>query len=514
MTRDFALPRLFLIYLISIPLALFIGYLMATPLNTGSMGIVSMCLLGLAVPLLIKSHHAMLVAMFNTTFIVYALPGTPGVWVLISLVAVGFAVVNRTLKKQSQFIQVPAVTWALVFLTVVVVVTAMGTGGIGARVFGSETYGGGRYFGTFAAILGYFALVTQPIPKEKGVLLASLFFLGGTSAAASDIIYAAGESFYFLFILFPPEMARMQAVSESVGSLTRTTGLAWGALAIFYFILLRFGIRGLLDLRRPWRLVLFVAAIVSCFFGGYRSSVLVMVLVFTFQFFFEGLHRTRFLPIILVVSLLAGPIFLANIERLPLTVQRSFSFLPVKVHPMARADAVSTVDWRVAMWRIMLPEVSKYVWFGKGYSFSGAEFYLANEAIRTGVFREYEGALVSGEYHHGLLTLIVPFGIWGLIAFLWLAVASLWVVWRNWRYGDPILAKVNTFLIAYLVARYVVYVTIYGQFEKELVVFTGTVGLSIALNAGVRRPEDLTPGEEGAAPQPTFPSVIPLRAPR
>ncbi len=489
MTRDFGMPRLLLIYLISIPLALFIGYRLATPLNVGSLGVVSLCLLVLAFPVFMRQHHAMLVVAWHASLILYFLPGQPPLWVVLALGNIGFAMLNRTLKKEVNYIHVPQVSWALVYLGAVVMGTALLTGGIGARVLGSDTYGGSRYFATFAAMVGYFGLVTQAIPRERGVLMASLFFLGGVTAVASDVVYAAGPRFYFLYAFFPTQLAYLQAITQD--AMVRSTGLTWAALSVFYFTLLRFGIRGLLDLRRPWRLAMFFAALVGGFYGGYRSSVLLMGFVFLVQFFFEGLHRTRFLLVVLVALAVGGPVFLGNLDRMPLTVQRSFSFLPVKVDPQAKADAAATVDWRVTMWRIMVPEIPRYLLLGKGYSFSGSEFYLTQEAVKKGIYFGFEEALVTGDYHNGLLTLLIPFGVWGMIGFLWLGGAGLWVLWRNWRYGDEVLRQVNTFLLAYFAARFLFYFTLYGKFDQDLFVFTGTVGLSISLNAGVRKPEEV-----------------------
>jgi hypothetical protein len=63
-------------------------------------------------------------------------------------------------------------------------------------------------------------------------------------------------------------------------------------------------------------------------------------------------------------------------------------------------------------------------------------------------------------------------------------------LYANYRYGDPQLKGVNTFLLAFFLARLSFYLTFYGQFDLDLMVFTGAVGLSIAINGGVRRKDD------------------------
>ena len=130
----------------------------------------------------------------------------------------------------------------------------------------------------------------------------------------------------------------------------------------------------------------------------------------------------------------------------------------------------------------------QYLWLGKGYTFSGTDFLLMQESIRRGMFTAYEDTLVSGNYHNGLLTLIIPFGLPGTVAFVVFLCASWRVLRRNYLYGSPELQRVNTFLIAYFTARLIFYTFFYGQFDLDLMVFTGVVGLSISLNGGVASP--------------------------
>jgi hypothetical protein len=103
---------------------------------------------------------------------------------------------------------------------------------------------------------------------------------------------------------------------------------------------------------------------------------------------------------------------------------------------------------------------------------------LTQEAMRQGYYNSYEDTLISGNYRHGILTLIIPFGIFGFLSFLWFCVAALGALYRNYRYGEEPLRLINTFLLAYFCARLVFYITLYGQFDLDLVLFTGTVGLS------------------------------------
>jgi hypothetical protein len=96
---------------------------------------------------------------------------------------------------------------------------------------------------------------------------------------------------------------------------------------------------------------------------------------------------------------------------------------------------------------------------------------------------------LAGDYHNGPLSLIIPFGIWGVLAFLWFLGASFKVLRANYKYGDPELRKENTLLMCYFIAKAIMFVFVFGGFHSDLFVFVGLVGFSISLNRGVAKPE-------------------------
>ena len=92
------------------------------------------------------------------------------------------------------------------------------------------------------------------------------------------------------------------------------------------------------------------------------------------------------------------------------------------------------------------------------------------------------GAMAAGDYHSGPLSLIIPFGIWGVVGFAWFMGAALRYLYRQYRFGHPDLQKINTFLLAYFIARLVFYIFVFGGFFSDLFLFTGLIALSVSLN--------------------------------
>src|SRR5258706_16004172 len=95
MSQTYTLTRGHLIYGICLPLALLLGYLLADPLDKSSVGIVVVVCAVLITPLLIKWYHPLLVATYNSALIFAFLPGSPPVWIPLTIIGLLFALVNR-----------------------------------------------------------------------------------------------------------------------------------------------------------------------------------------------------------------------------------------------------------------------------------------------------------------------------------------------------------------------------------------------------------------------------------
>ena len=107
--------------------------------------------------------------------------------------------------------------------------------------------------------------------------------------------------------------------------------------------------------------------------------------------------------------------------------------------------------------------------------------------------------MISSDYHQGILTLIIPFGIWGLLAFTAFCVGSVRALYRNYRYSPPELRSINTFLLSFFIGRLIFYLVFYGEFYLDLMLFTGTIGLSLSLNGGIRQEAEVTMPEPVAS---------------
>lgn len=493
--------KIFAAYLFAIPVALILGFLAASPGQTTFM-LIGLLLFFLALPLFIAWHHVLLIFFWNSAFDAYFLPGQPNYWLIFALLSFALSFLNHIMGRRS-FLPVPEMTRPLVFLAVVVVGTAFYRGGIGFEVLGGSARGSRYYVFVLTAIFGYFALTAAQIPIQRGQRMVGLFFLSGSTYVLSNIAYSLGPAFYFLYYFVPADIASGQAASDfGMVASDRIQGLAPACTAGVCFLLAHYGIRGLFNIMRPWRLFLFLGIVAASFLAGFRSVVALLFLVFVFQFYFEGLLRSRLFLVMIAVAVVCFVSVSLNANKMPLAMQRALSFLPINVDSTVRAEAMGSTEWRVDMWNVVWKDLPKYLVVGKGYGIDAGELDAVTEAVRLGFANSSEESLLAGDYHSGPLSVLIPFGMAGTVAFIWVLAAGFHVLYSNYRYGDERLRRVNTTLLSYYTAFVISFFLIFGALNSQLFVFLGLIGLSVSVNGGVNRKSTLAARRRDTAQQP------------
>lgn len=481
------LLRSLILYGVCVVLSIIIGVLMTNPLTYAAFGFVGGLCAILFLPILLRWHHPIMIFCWSTPITVFFLKGDPKLCLVMITLSLAISVTERVLN-QKRFINVPQINWALISLIGIVLITAKFTGGFGLKAFGSEVYGGKKYVFLIVAILGYFALTSRPIPPEKAKLYVTLYFLGGILGIIADFWQIAPGFLQPVFWLIPP--MTYDPNGFQFGS-TRLVGTGWAATAIVNILIARYGLRGIFQIEKLWRPIVFGISIVLIFFGGFRSALFLTGLVILVQFFLEGLHRTKLLPIFAIIAIGCMAAAFPFASKLPYTFQRTLAFLPesfVKLSPDARHDAQSSIDWRVDMWTALLPQIPKHLLLGKGYAISAEDFQMMGyDSAFTSVDASQQGLALSSDYHNGPLSVILPFGIWGVIAFTWFLIASNRIVYRNYRYCSPELKTVNTFLLTSYVIATINFVFLFGSLADGMAGFVGLLGLSVCINHGVCR---------------------------
>jgi hypothetical protein len=488
MSNVSTLFRSLLIYSICVPLAVVLGYFAACPdnftsLDPATLWVVLPLVFLLATPLFLRWHHSWLIFAWNSTIFFYFLR-TPG-WMALAWVSLLISVLQYTLNRRLKFLPVGPMTRPLIFLAVVILVTADARGGFGLQLLGGSSVGGKNYIVLLSAIAGFFALTARAIPPQRVLFFVGLFFAGQATMALSELSAFAPSWLAFLFVIFPastPLSARPFVNDPLGGGLSRLGALAGACTSVIWLMFARYGIENIFTWRHLGRLVLFVSLLFLSLLGGFRSMLAFFLLAFGILFYLEGQMRKPLLPAMLLTLFLGGSVLLPFVGHLPLSVQRALSFLPIRVDPVAQASADMSTEWRIKIWKNVIPQIPQYLLLGKGYAISAADFALTqNEALTTTEF----GTEVAGDYHNGPLSVIMPFGIPGVLAFVWVLIAGLKVLRQNLQYGDPAFAQINRLLFSLFAAKIVFFFLIFGGFAIDLAYFVGLVGLSICINQGI-----------------------------
>src|SRR6476469_1213207 len=133
MINNSALARSMVIYAICLPLAIFLGYLITDPLDRTTDITLTVVLFLLVLPLLLRWYHAWLIVIWNMTITFMYLPGMLTGWMPVACVGFAVAIGHYALNRERNFLHAPSVTWSLIFLAAVVVITAKFRGGLGFR---------------------------------------------------------------------------------------------------------------------------------------------------------------------------------------------------------------------------------------------------------------------------------------------------------------------------------------------------------------------------------------------
>ncbi len=484
-----AVLRSLIVYAVCIPLAVWLGFLLADPFDKSTFSYFGVMALILCTPILLRWHHLLLVFSWNFLMTIFFLPGAPTLWLPMVAMSFGISVLHRSLNSEAHFISAPQIARPLIFLLAVIFFTAEMTGGFGMKSLGSSAVGGKRYVYLIVAIVGYFALTAKQIPPKKAGLYVALFFIPGASTILGDLSTLIPFQSSFVFALFPPNAGGANN-GPGITETTRFGGLAGAGMALLVFMLARYGLRGTFDLSRPWRAGCLLIFFFCMMFGGYRTFIITAGFLFLFLFIFERIHRSRMMPMLILAGLVLVTLIVPFAGRLPFTFQRSLAFVPwLPITDEARMSADATADWRLQIWKAVLPQVPEYLLVGKGY-FTSASDYEQNSvaAFSGGASAADWSAAQAGNYHSGPLSVAIFFGLWGIIGVLWFFISGTLALYDNYRYGDPALRTVNALIFAFFLAQVLVFLIVFGSLFSDMYKFTGLLGLSVSLNGGIRRP--------------------------
>ncbi len=221
---------------------------------------------------------------------------------------------------------------------------------------------------------------------------------------------------------------------------TRMTGFQFAGLSSVLALCAKFNPITLVSPLRPFRALLFGVAILAIFLSGFRSVILFAIVAFLLSAVLRGSMKDLWIA---GAGMLLGLVALISVQgslvQLPLTVQRSLSWLPGNWNQEAVADAEGSTQWRVEMWgwawnddRILKDRI-----WGQGFGLSLDDMSLIAASLMAGQSgqnllggSDRESFMITGTFHNGPLSAIKYIGVVGLALYYPLMCYMALLAWK------------------------------------------------------------------------------------
>lgn len=402
---------------------------------------------------------------------------------------------------------------------------------VGLAIFGSSVIGGRPYFQICVSIVAFMALSVLVVDFRSIRMMVFAKFAGGILSA----MYATTLGLFPILAYYSAGVYQGGGASgaisdylsggeEDIHSTGRRKYLKMFGRPLTILVLSFKSPLQLLNPRNFGFLLLIAVAGICVLVSGFRSEFAYLGLLVIAACF---LHRKKMQ--LLFIGVIGGPILAVllllqgSVLELPLSAQRTLSFLPADWDQRAIDRAKGSSEWRFEMWEEALTS-DRYIrnkWLGDGFGFTAHEMAYQQELMTQGTTpgdtQEY--FLMTGTYHSGPVETIKRIGYLGLACLL--VVLGVFfhesIALINKARGTPY-PPYAIFVGLPMIINPVIFVFIYGSFQGILTgLLLGGGGLRLirnSLEAWIqnRNQESATVIASGAAGRRLNPGAVELPA--
>lgn len=413
----------------------------------------------------------------------------------------------------------------LVFLNLAWLVVTFIKNPTGLSFLGSEMVGGRKYIVMGMAFAAYFILSRCRIPSKwayhlplwLAVGIATPYALQTVATVSPDI----GELISRIYSVQVQSAAQALTTQGAMGGEERVFGLEKTMLPLFIAMCAYYSPGTFINPLHPLRALGLLVTFILVGLSGFRSSLLAMAGYMAVSAWLHGRMRD-FIPlgIVVLLGLAALGATVQSGVRVPLTIQRALSVLPLGWDQEAAQDADSTTTWRVDMWRDAWndPNYFRDKVFGDGFGFTQQELSIfANQMSGLqgliGVSNTYEMFMIRGSLHNGPLSSLRYGGFVGLILLTALMVGTAIYAVKIARASvGTVYAPVAFFTAIPLIYELFAFFAIIGAYDQNMAQYFLGLGMLNLINRSLpqtvgatskpRRQLTLTPV---AVPSPAMP---------
>lgn len=438
-------------------------------------------------------------------------PGAPekfGVYELMLFGLAGMLVAYRIVDKKT--VQPRAANRVFLMLFAGLLVFTMLYRGIGIKALGSPLWGGSVYIILILGIVFMLFIDMLKISTRSWLIaVLGMCALSLLPLVAQIALNLSHGSLYWLYNYVKPVgflTETFQAQASGTGVERYNSGFA---IVLLYVPLILF--------KKPftgWALPITVGlaflTLLVIALSGSRYIVLLALLFVGIWSMIGGRRLHWRLPLVLAsVGFVALCLMAYFAIYLPMPVQRALSWVPfANTSIEASISGTTTMDWRFYIWRRAINDLlANPQWFGigQGLAFDPSGF----EGLDLAGEFSHEWAFVCRAYHHGVLSLLLIFGIPGLVIGSGVLITT---AWRHFKLSqqpcdDLVLNRIYRVMLAMFCARMILFLSVGGDVQNYFPTFL-FLGALLEGIARSRRESGKEVEEEEA---PVFASPIPSK---
>ncbi|MDF7825425.1 O-antigen ligase family protein [Pontiellaceae bacterium B12227] len=412
----------------------------------------------IAVPMIIillsKPERTLYIALFAslTSLSILQVASLTDASILFSFAA--FGCFMMVIFKREKYLKESGDKLLFIFLGVILII--MGFRGSGLKILGGTTWGGSPYILCFAAV--FFYIFSRRL-RLGNMGVKRLVFIALAGGIINSLMLRSG------FVEASETMSEAGKVR-----LSWTTPIASAAIPLALII--------------KWKRSWIMAGLWLLTFGfiglsGFRSRLVSFIVLSGGFFFFYTASRRAFVmkAILLVCMFWIGIIAVSS--SLPLGLQRAVSFVPgAKIDFLQARSAESSSEWRLEIWKECLGRAPEYLLVGRGIAFDVMDTVSELGTNDVQMQSQWFMFLVHN-YHSGPLTLLIDYGLPGLLSMLFI---HIFFIGKCFRYGKTFVSASTP------LERFALYYTalVLQQIFAFWIIFGKTDDLSfIIFNMGV-----------------------------
>jgi hypothetical protein len=395
----------------------------------------------------------------SARLIIPGLPTTLGLSFMIQVLAIGWMVLDVSLRRKPHTKQYNPQHSIWIGLFIINLLLIMAVRGAGFAMMGSSVYGGTTYLVLFISLAVYFAVARIDFPSKHVKRLILLMLIGALIQAGAELLvhfYETSFSFLTNFIQIGTGGFLESAYDEK--EIVRWTSFRWlaGALLPVAFVLNR---------SKRVRILVIMLVFVLVGLTGFRSVIVQMlIMTFTCSLYFSKQRGKVFVYWVLIG--IAGLVILISlVSALPPAIQRAVSFIPfMPVDPDIAFETQGSTDFRVDMWRdYCIPHVAENLLIGRGVASDVTSFAW----LQASWYGSAEFFYHMHGYHSGPFSLLLDFGLLGTVSYALFFILTIVDACRTLRrYAtsrDDILSRYYGFLTILMSYQIFHFIFIFGD---------------------------------------------------